>query len=207
MKRSMLDNIHCAQAGHTNWFSQVNNVLSQLGAHLINTNQELQHIDLHSVLTTFDVMQDGIWDVVPQDPHDAEQYIRLATYRAWFATLRKSGNCVSVSDSAYWNMPIGYKKLTAALRFRLGCHNLAIECGRWKKPHPIPRTDRVCPRCRLELQDEQHFVLKCPYNQHVRDKYHQLLSHWHSLRQISEYQDKGVVISFIWDLVSYNNMA
>ena len=43
------------------------------------------------------------------------------------------------------------------IKFRLGCHYLPIETGRWCR---IPRVDRFCSNC-YELGDEKHIIYRC----------------------------------------------
>ena len=45
-------------------------------------------------------------------------------------------------------------------KFRLSCHFLAIETGRYTRP-PLPPEERVCQVCNV-TEDEKHFLLQCP---------------------------------------------
>ena len=59
--------------------------------------------------------------------------------------------------------------LRAFMRFRLGCHNLPIDSGR---QHGIPRHQRICTRCSLEMVgDEHHLLFTCTAVQHVRQQF------------------------------------
>ena len=49
----------------------------------------------------------------------------------------------------------------ALSRFRLSNHSLLIETGRYSRPK-IERDDRKCFICKDEIEDELHFVTKCP---------------------------------------------
>ena len=53
-------------------------------------------------------------------------------------------------------------------KFRLSNHKLAIETGRHEG---VERDERVCPFCPNEVEDEVHFLLKCPILKHLRDEY------------------------------------
>ena len=48
----------------------------------------------------------------------------------------------------------------AVTRLRTSSHRLAIETGRWTKPHSTPRFERKCQLCNT-LEDEFHFMLEC----------------------------------------------
>ena len=47
---------------------------------------------------------------------------------------------------------------TALLRFRISCHQLRIEIGRYLRP-PLPAQERICNDGSIE--DEKHFMLSC----------------------------------------------
>ena len=55
-------------------------------------------------------------------------------------------------------------------RFRISCHQLKIETGRYTG---IPCNLRICPHCNNEeIQDEIHFLFKCPtYHKDRSDLY------------------------------------
>ena len=46
-------------------------------------------------------------------------------------------------------------------RFRLSNHNLLIEKGRHMRPR-LERNERKCFNCNVEIEDECHFIIKCP---------------------------------------------
>eukprot|EP00884_Botryococcus_braunii_P000418 jgi/Botrbrau1/10377/Bobra.146_2s0015.1 len=51
------------------------------------------------------------------------------------------------------------------MRFRLGCHDLRIDKGRQQG---IPRDQRICKMCSLELVGDEHPLLfTCPAVQHM----------------------------------------
>ena len=68
----------------------------------------------------------------------------------------------------YLSMVKNHKHRIALSRLRLSSHCLQIEKGRQRKP-PLPRLERKCPFCLDVIEDESHFVLKCPlYDQERR---------------------------------------
>ena len=59
-------------------------------------------------------------------------------------------------------------------KLRISAHNLAIETGRYSKPIETPIEKRLCFHCK-EIENELHFVLKCPlYNAERNLLYHEL---------------------------------
>ena len=47
-------------------------------------------------------------------------------------------------------------------KLRLSPHNLLIETGRYVKPQSIPRSERICKHCTLNLiENAFHFRLQC----------------------------------------------
>ena len=47
---------------------------------------------------------------------------------------------------------------------------LRIETGRYGRDR-IDRQDRICTLCSMELEDEYHFIIKCPLYQDIRTQY------------------------------------
>ena len=60
-----------------------------------------------------------------------------------------------------------YKRIITC--FRLSAHNLNIEIGRRNN---IGRRSRLCTMCNVgDVEDEFHFILKCPFYKELREKY------------------------------------
>jgi len=54
-------------------------------------------------------------------------------------------------------------------RFRTGSHWLQVQVGRFKG---APRETRICEQCSLhEVEDEEHFLLKCSRYENIRARY------------------------------------
>ena len=58
-----------------------------------------------------------------------------------------------------------YKKLICKLR--LSSHCLCVENGRYKN---VPLERRICPMCKSDMEDEYHFMLKCPAFNNLRKR-------------------------------------
>ena len=55
----------------------------------------------------------------------------------------------------------------ALTKLRLSNHKLAIETGRYSRPFKKP-AERICPICRIEMEDEYHFLKIYPAYQEKR---------------------------------------
>ena len=55
----------------------------------------------------------------------------------------------------------------ALTKLLLSNHKLAIETGRYSKPFKKP-AERICPICKIEVEDEHHFLNICPAYQEKR---------------------------------------
>ena len=63
-------------------------------------------------------------------------------------------------------IPVQYKKMICKLR--LSSHCLSVETGRYKN---IPLHLQLCPLCKTDIEDEFHFLLKCPFYASFREKH------------------------------------
>ena len=64
---------------------------------------------------------------------------------------------------------INIEKVRVALsRFRVSAHRREVENGRWHKPVAVPLNERKCRTCLHCLEDEFHFLLKCPLYHELR---------------------------------------
>ena len=43
-----------------------------------------------------------------------------------------------------------------------------MEIGRWENK---PREERICKHCETGIEDLTHFIIVCPYFQHVRNRF------------------------------------
>ena len=55
-------------------------------------------------------------------------------------------------------------------RLRSSNHRLAIESGRWHKPHPTPVDERKCMLCD-DIEDEYHFICICQLYKQLKKRY------------------------------------
>ena len=77
-------------------------------------------------------------------------------------------------------------------RWRLSCHKLRIETGRYSNPI-TPREQRQCKIC-FVVEDEHHALFHCPIHTFVRLKYHSLLCKYNTVPLILNPQCSGDVV-------------
>ena len=73
-----------------------------------------------------------------------------------------------ISLQIYLQKCIPKKYVKYLTMFRLSSHSLAIETGRYQG---VLNVNRVCKFCKDDIEDEFHFILKCPTYQNFRSKY------------------------------------
>ena len=73
-----------------------------------------------------------------------------------------------ISLEPYLSLIRNRKHMVQFSKLRLSDHKLMIELGRHNK---IPREKRVCPLCKLGIEDEVHFTLKCQFFQKPRSTF------------------------------------
>ena len=88
---------------------------------------------------------------------------KLRTYR-----LVKS----NYSLEQYLTSTENIKHRTYLTKLRISDHELEIERGRYKRPY-VEANQRYCPFCPGEVEDEKHFLIKCP----LYNKFRQNLSY------------------------------
>ena len=71
-----------------------------------------------------------------------------------------------------FNLP-NFKHRQALTKLRLSSHRLQIEIDRHTSgDNRIPQEDRICPLCHNGVEDEVHFLLKCPIYKNIRKHIH-----------------------------------
>ena len=60
----------------------------------------------------------------------------------------------------------------AICKLRLTAHNILIKTGRYVKPKNMPRSERICKHCNLNIiENEFHFLSQCsPYEAEKKEK-------------------------------------
>ena len=77
---------------------------------------------------------------------------KLRFYNKFKKTFQMEQYLLSVNNK------LSRKALT---RLRTSAHSLEIETGRYHKPKKLEIEERICKLCKLETEDEKHFLLYC----------------------------------------------
>jgi hypothetical protein len=143
--------------GASNWSSLVQNLLFKMGMSDAWNSQCVGNVKVFICMFKQHVRDINIREVRSR----LQETTKGSLYLLFNPNLVCSQILGSVSNALY------RKALT---RLRLSSHHLNIETGRWHKPHPIPRNERLCQVCNV-LEDEYHFVCECPVYNDIRLKY------------------------------------
>ena len=81
--------------------------------------------------------------------------------------------CVEHQDeSIFERVAVAYSKDyevgRAQIKFRTRNHMLPVETGRWRR---IPRENRKCHLCHLDIGDEYHYLINCNFLNNLRRQY------------------------------------
>ena len=76
-------------------------------------------------------------------------------------------------------------------RWRLSCHKLHVETGRYKKPK-VERNQRLCKMCGV-VEDEHHALLVCDAHHAVRIKFRDQIS-WTSVSDMLNPENENDLI-------------
>lgn len=90
-------------------------------------------------------------------------------------------NLIGIEHADYLYNFFGSDNLRQIItRWRLSCHPLAIEKGRYKKPK-VPPDERICRIC-LICENETHVIYHCPLYNDIRLRHHDLLNNKTSVK-------------------------
>ena len=78
-------------------------------------------------------------------------------------------------------------------RWRLSCHPLFIETGRYKRPKP-PRIERTCLICAV-VEDEEHSLFSCRAHVEIRHQHRKLLAEYITAKEILHPRSSEDIIS------------
>ena len=142
------------------WCSSIRDILERLGFGYIWQNQQIT--EPKSFLSQF---LQRMKDCHMQDYNTITDNTSRLTF---LSNLRINPNTIS----SYLKVKMDNQLMREISQFRLSSHNLIIETGRWHKPEPIPRDQRLCVSCDMSvIESEYHFLLICPRYENLRRVY------------------------------------
>ncbi len=114
--------------------------------------------------------------------------VKLCTYLRWFAPPPGRGLVLHI--------PVRAEQMNKFIRFRLGCHDLPVEVGRYAG---VPRHSRLCLRCTLgAVGEEKHMVFECPAVAALRVQYAHLFGAViQDMQQFMWQDDRVGVVRFV----------
>ena len=124
-------------------------------------------------------------------PRVAVSKVALTTYHRW---MHRDG---WLDRPGYLSLRLSHRRTYMFVRFKLGCHDLAIVTGRW---HGVPRLQRVCSRCGMSaLDNERHLVFECPNFEELRRQHRQLFGQEvaFDMRRFFAHEDQHAVVMYI----------
>jgi len=167
-RRAMLEAWHCFLDGHHDgWCARLHGFFTAAGVAPVGYLPEDPRVPLYDEDQVVVVLRKLCHQVFTAPGLSS----KLAAYHTDFA--------VPLDDTAnqdfawhrppFFDLPMSVPKLKLVVRFRLSCHHLAIETGRWMG---IDIDHRTCQLCGTgAVQDEHHVLFSCPALQHARAKF------------------------------------
>lgn len=187
----MLDNLADQDSRCKNWSGQVKAFLSGIG--YSSGALQLESISSDEVLQHLLRQYDGVWAELGRFPRVVTSQVSLTTYYRWM----RSPDGEWLDRPGYLFLRLGHRQMYTFIRFKLGCHHLAIVTGRW---HGVPRADRLCRRCDAgALDDERHLVFECLAFEDLRRTHSQLFGPEvaFDMRQFFAHRDQRAVVMYI----------
>ena len=150
------DMLRDCELGLDNWVSKVKSMLFEYG--FGNIWQNPQNINVNAFCNQF---KQRLIDCFTQKwNNDIDTNQVLTTYKH-FKTV--------FTYEKYLNI-LPERLRVPMSKLRLSSHSLRIETGRYGRAR-IERNQRQCVLCNSDIEDEYHFVLKCPTYNDIRAKY------------------------------------
>ena len=177
------------------------NMASSLAACSRSVGFEMPRV--HDVVPQLDV--DGVVEALTQHlqgtgsgslycPRAAPtQGVVLCTYKQWFKPYSPCRR--------YCQLPVSGRRMQQFLRFRLGCHGLAIATGRLAGTGHVEKPNRVCLVCNSgAIGDEMHMVFECAALAPLRRQHADFFTpHTDTMRSFFAQQDHLGVMNYVID--------
>ena len=179
--------LQLARQGHDTWAGRVENVIRKYTTDLPSHNA--MPSDNKAIDALGNKLQELRYDQFicnwKMDLHQRDKLPKLDTYKIIKSDYRIEPHILYVRNKQYQR---------ALTRLRVSSHKLNIEVGRHSRPY-IPRHQRFCLYCDTgEIDDEIHFLLKCPFHSAGRFSLLQEIVHYLPLQSEPDHRDMFINI-------------
>ena len=165
LKSAYLSEMQLYSKGHCTWINFIEKVLEISGIKNLWQNQSnvsttgKLNIDIHSVKAK-------IVDSITQ-LYCADEFKRITCNSKLRLYKEFKSNYDIENYVNIYNVPLHFRKLYCS--FRLSCHDLEIERGRYARPR-VPPEKRICKICTKAPETEDHFIISCQAYSDLRTK-------------------------------------
>jgi len=150
VQNAMLEAEKMHYEGINTWFTPLAHILSDLG---LDLKSNLNVLSLKSLLQAKFKLA---WQVRIQKSPKLRTYIKFKTHFGLEPYLKHLREKIKRSQIS---------------KIRVSAHTLEIEKGRHKKER-VHADQRFCRFCPNQVEDEQHFIIKCPKYDYYREKFY-----------------------------------
>ena len=148
-----------------------------------NINVNTLYTNRNNMRTAIQRLFTALWQTNVQTYTKAQHYIQFKTYPKF---------------ENYLSLITNRKHRVSYTEYRLSDHRLNIEQGRHKTPR-TPRELRICPLCKVCVEDEIHFLINCTTYTDRND-----LFHWITENHAKNFENLNPQQKFVF-LVSQEN--
>ena len=152
--------------GKSNWVSQVKQLLEMTGFGHVWLNSGVENDKLF-LFNFKQRLRDNFGQKVNLELQATSRVTFYVLYNDFFK-----------NNTNYLDVVKRQQHRVALTRLRTSNYRLAVESGRWHKPHVLPLIERKCSSCEV-LEDEHNFLLVFPMYTELRRKYLPKYYHQH----------------------------
>jgi hypothetical protein len=182
-RSALLQSKHLAESTPDCWFGQLHKYLASIGCGgMISVDgSPCIFFDKEKIVYAHRALCHNAF-LPTRTPHaDDSAGIKLALYHRVFAQALPTSPRVKWAMHPYLCTSQPYDAITKLSRFRLGCHFLQIEVGRWNKEGYVVTEERYCCRKGCDKQGsavdhEWHAIFECTAFEAIRSEFSQLFA-------------------------------
>ena len=160
LKIAFLSELEVHRCGGNSWVTFILKLFEVMKAnHILKSTNRLNDKNEIYKIKTF--VMESITKLYYENAFDQiTEHNKLRTYKT-FKDSYSLENYIKISD-----IPLSWRKLYCS--FRISCHDLEIEKGRYSRPKKSPE-ERICKLCNICVESELHFIVECNKYSELRD--------------------------------------